>query len=320
LTTTPSQTATLTATVTPSQTATVTPSLTSTLTITPSVTSSPTITPDLTLTAQGTEIALAELAVIKEETDGDTIRITIENNGAGDANNLQLQENLRPGVYYVSSRPGEPLCIESSGIVGCGLGTLRSGDTTSVDITLSTVGTDILSGQTTVSADGIASITLDAPYLIKVGQPPFAQPGETITYTLRVINPTGNTASTIMVRDTMPDAVTIESGQSSSGQLSFDGQDVVFTQTQLEPGGRISITIVTRLRDNANAVEIVNEACLTSSENANPSCANFGFFRASQLPTTGQSPLSKWRLPMLTLGVLAMATILLLALRRSTST
>lgn len=263
---------------------------------------------------------MPELELDKDPGAGDEIIISVSNNGPGDAFNVTLEEDLRPGVVYVSSSPGVPLCVEDAGVVTCGLGTIPAGDTSVVSIEVETDGVDPLSGVTTVTADGVSPVRIDEPYLIKLGRPPFAQPGAQITYTLRVINPTTSPVSNIRVRDQMPDGITIESVTATSGTVGVIGQNVSFSQGSLAAGGRITITIVTTLDEEAQGVEITNEACLTSSANPDPSCAEFGFFRARQLPATGES-----RMDMMIIAGAAIASLGLLVmisamvLRRRTS-
>lgn len=258
-----------------------------------------------------------DLDVDKLPGEDDVIIIVIENNGPGDADSLIVREALRPGVIFVSSIPGIPLCVERSGTVTCGLGRLPSGDSTTVIIDVETEGVDPLSGTTSITADGVAAIQLDAPYMIKLGEPPFAEPGQVISYTLRVINPTGQSASNIRVADQMPQGVTIESASATSGNVTFSGQDITFTQATLAAGARVTITVSTVLAEETEAIEIVNEACLTSSLNEVPSCAEFGFFRASALPATGESRglITPQRLLLALLGV-GMAFGTLFVIRR----
>jgi hypothetical protein len=141
------------------------------------------------------------------------------------------------------------------------------------------------------------SVVVDAPYLLKIGVPPIAGPGEEITYTLRAINPTSETARSIRIEDEMPDSIEILEVNATSGEISINGQTIVFVQSTLLPGERVTIILLTRIREDGDPSNIVNRACLTTSLNTNPSCAEMGFFVAEALPDTGQSPV--WREVML---------------------
>lgn len=290
---TPSRTATAsltpTQTVTRTPTATVTASRTATATVTLTSTPPSTSTATATLTLTVTPTVLPELTVVKV-TDESGFDITIHNAGQGAVSRLQMSEALRPGVRYISSRPGSPVCVEDAGLVFCNLNTLAAGDETTVDFTVSTDGTDPASGRTIITSDGATLTIIDQPYLLKIGDPPIAGPGTAVTYTLRVINPTDDVARQVRIEDMMPEAIEILSATASAGIVRVEGQQVVFTQARLEAGGRTTITLLTRVRADGDFNQIVNQACLTSAANQLPSCAEMRFLRAGEIPATGETP------------------------------
>ncbi|GAB4312760.1 MAG: hypothetical protein Kow00117_05530 [Phototrophicales bacterium] len=301
-------TSTYTLTWTPTATNTPTPTRTATYTSTP--TSTHTLTQTPTATKTPTETLLPTLVVEKNE-DENGFDVVITNRG-GDANNVTLVETLRQGVRYISSRPGVPICIEDQGVVVCELGVVSSGDSTSVDFDVASLGVDPASGQTVVSADGVSAVIVNEPFIIKVGEPPIAGAGEVITYTIRVINPTDTTVTNILVQDTMPEAMTILSANATSGIVTINEQDVIFRQSRLESGGRITITIEAQVSEDGVFNQIINRACLTSNQNNNPSCAEMSFLRASELPSTGESSIYRrwvlWGVTLLVGGYLAIFT------------
>ncbi len=137
-------------------------------------------------------------------------------------------------------------------------------------------------------------VVIDEPYLLKIGEPPIAGPGTTVTYTLRIINPTDETALQVQVSDEMPDALEIISADASAGNVRIEGQQVRFSQAELAAGGRTVVRVVTRVRPGEGFNEIVNRACLTSQGNRVPSCAEMRFLRASEIPATGEQPPYRW--------------------------
>lgn len=307
LTLTPSRTNTLT--LTPSLTHSVTPSLTRTNTATqsptplpsntstplptrtatplPSLTTTPQPTFTLTLTPTRTPTPEPAIGITKVPVDDDTIDINIENEG--DEGDFVIQEELRPGVLYISAQPGSPLCTENQGVITCNLGTLPSGANANVQITVNTEGVDITSGLTTVTS-GNRTVTLDEPYIVKLSQPPFAAPGDSLTYTIRVINPTNRVFSGIVVTDIMPDAVRVVSAEASAGSVTVNGQNLRFTLASLAAGQRVTITVLAELLEGEALPQVINRACLTTSTNPTPRCAVAGFLRANQLPGTGETP------------------------------
>jgi uncharacterized repeat protein (TIGR01451 family) len=256
---------------------------------------------------------IPELTVVKV-TDESGFDILLQNAGTGDINNLQVQEALRLGVRYVSSRPGLPVCVEDEGVVFCALGSLAAGEQAVVNFTVSSDGTDPASGRTVVTANGATLSLIDQPYLFKIGEPPVAGPGATVIYTLRVINPTDEIAQQIRVQDSMPESIEILGAESSSGEVQVNGQTVLFTQPQLGPGERVTISLTTRVRDDASYNEIVNRACLTTSANLSPSCAQMRFLRAGEIPATGETPL--FRSMILLVGATALLYLTRLLIRR----
>ncbi|MCU0497257.1 MAG: CSLREA domain-containing protein [Anaerolineae bacterium] len=132
-------------TASPTATLTATPSQTLTPSLTPSLTA--TVTPSLTLTLSPTVIPptatrVPAIDIDKEQTDDDEITITIENRGE-DIDNLVVEEQLEPEVIYLSSSPGNPLCQEVAGVITCTLGSLDSGESTSVTIIVDSDNADI---------------------------------------------------------------------------------------------------------------------------------------------------------------------------------
>jgi uncharacterized repeat protein (TIGR01451 family) len=226
-----------------------------------------------------------------------------------------LVESLRPGVVYVSSRPGAPTCVENTGVVICALGRIPGGSGTSVDVRVGTDGTDPSSGRTEVTVNGQTVGVIDEPYILKIGQPPVAAPGAPVTYTIRIINPTTQTASNVRVVDMMPDAILIESAASTSGNVTVDGQNITFTQAQLAPGARVTITLTTRVSSVGDFNEITNRACLTSSLNRRASCAEMTFLRAGSIPGTGETPIYRRMLVPIVIGAVLVGLVWLIRRR-----
>lgn len=319
----PSLTATLLPTLTDMPSQTIAPSQTTvpTQTIVPSMTAAPTQTTVPTITVEPTPEGTPEVEIEKEADDDTDFSITISNPSEATIDDVMVIEDLRDEVVFIAVAPDSPTCIEDEGVIICTFDSLPPNSSTGIDITVDSNGANPDSGTTTVLANGQVIEILDEPYILKLGQPPIAGPGDIVTYTIRVINPTDRVINRIRVEDVLPDAVEIIEAEASSGMLITSGRFLAFNQVTLEPGGRITITIVTRVREDGQFNEIINEACLISFANASERCARMQFLRASQLPDTGEVSVINdrlhiaWRIGILAVGV-GLLTLLYGAFRR----
>jgi uncharacterized repeat protein (TIGR01451 family)/LPXTG-motif cell wall-anchored protein len=84
----------------------------------------------------------------------------------------------------------------------------------------------------------------------KTANPPFAQPGTVVTWTITVTNPTSSAFSNVTFTDVMPPEVEVLSATATSGTVTINGQNVVFSQASLAPGATVTVTAVTRIRAN----------------------------------------------------------------------
>jgi uncharacterized repeat protein (TIGR01451 family) len=141
-----------------------------------------------------------------------------------------------------------------------------------------------------VIVGGATVAIVEEPFIIKVGEPPIAAPGSEIVYTIRVINPTSESAFNMVIRDAMPEGIEIVSGTATDGSLDIVGQIIELNLDELVAGGRVTITLITRVSDSDVFPQIINRACVTSSSNPSPRCAQMSFLRAGQLPNTGDTP------------------------------
>jgi uncharacterized repeat protein (TIGR01451 family) len=138
--------------------------------------------------------------------------------------------------------------------------------------------------------------------ITKSVNPPFAMPGDRVTWTITVTNPNNFPLTNVSVTDNMPNEVEILSVSASSGNASFSGQTVTFTQGTMAAGETVTINVVTRVRPNVNVpFTISNGATLTSAE-VGPLFASADLVSAGELPGTGESPWSRWRIPIFALA------------------
>ncbi len=141
-------------------------------------------------------------------------------------------------------------------------------------------------------------------YIAKAAFPGFALPGTTIQWVIVVTNPGNNQLTRVQVQDTMPPQMQVLAAIATNGILDINGQTVNLALPQLAPGESVVITVQTLVSSAVPAPFFAeNIACLTSLELPNPECAEAAVTSVSNLPFTGESPWSSWRVLILIIFV-----------------
>lgn len=142
------------------------------------------------------------------------------------------------------------------------------------------------------------------PVITKQVQPPFALPGDTVTYTIVVRNPGPGTATNILVVDDLPRELEIVSARASRGRVQFGGQNVRLTLDSLGPGESVTVTLVVRVRPTvAVPFSILNLASLTTDQVTTPRTTSVRLLSVGSLPATGETPF--WHSGLLLLALAA---------------
>lgn len=142
--------------------------------------------------------------------------------------------------------------------------------------------------------------------LNKSVDPPFAQMGDVVVWTITVSNNSGGTAEAIVVTDTVPDGLEIVSASASAGSVTTDNQRITFTLDRLGQGDRVTIRVETRITGDAFIYE--NTAFY------NTLSASARLVIAGELVQTGETPW--WQPVLIALAVGAVTAGLAYRVRR----
>jgi uncharacterized repeat protein (TIGR01451 family) len=124
---------------------------------------------------------------------------------------------------------------------------------------------------------------------------PFGQPGDIVTWTIRVWHTSGNAIPSVTVTDSVPSGLEIVSTRATAGNVSTNGQNVTIVISPLNPGQTVTITIETRVSANSTTLIYDNTAF------ANGVSDTARLVIADELVRTGETPW--WRTPLIVLGL-----------------
>ncbi|PJF41034.1 MAG: DUF11 domain-containing protein [Chloroflexi bacterium] len=164
------------------------------------------------------------------------------------------------------------------------------------------------------------NILLINPFISKQADPPFALPGEDVTFAFTVSNPNPFDVTNIIATDNVPASLQVLNASAPSGNVTVNGQTVTFTQASLASGASVTITVNTRVSDDIEPPFIlINEVC-GNYEGAAEVCATATVTSVSALPATGETPF--WRTPLLivlviTAGIILVSTATFIARHRT---
>jgi len=234
-------------------------------------------------------VSAVDLSVTKTVDDatpnpGDivTFTVTVANAGPEVATGVSLIDALPAGVTLVSAATSQGSLLGPTWTVGT-LGVATSATlaiTATVDA--GTAGTAITNTATVASVDQIdidlsndsASTTIDVPLtdvaITKTVDDVAPNPGEAITYTITVSNPSSDTATGVVVADSLPLGLTLSSTSTSQG--SYVG--TTWTVGALNAGASATLTIVATVDAGTAGSTISNTATVTNVNETESNTAN----------------------------------------------
>ncbi len=210
-----------------------------------------------------TPVPIADISITKTATPDPvtvggnlTYTVVVSNSGPASASNIVMTDALPSGVTLVAVSTTQGSCNGTS-VITCNLGTLNSGATATVTIIVSPSSTGSLTNtaivgggiddpdgtnNTTTSTTTVDPATADLS-ISKSDSPDPVTVGNSLSYTLAVINSGPNAAPGVVVTDTLPAGVTFLSSSTTQGTCSGTSP-VTCNLGTLNSGGSATITIV----------------------------------------------------------------------------
>lgn len=147
----------------------------------------------------------------------------------------------------------------------------------------------------------------------KRAEPPFALPGDTVTWTITVTNPGDIPVTNVRVVDIVPAVLEIIGVSATDGEASYEGQTVEWRADVVEGRQVVVITVVTRVRDDAPVPFTADNIATLTGDGVPPKTSTDRIISARSLPTTGESPWTAAR-PWALAALLALAGLAITSL------
>ncbi|MBS0321678.1 MAG: DUF11 domain-containing protein [Proteobacteria bacterium] len=267
----------------------------------------------------------ADLAIVKTApsaaTAGDTFTytLTVTNNGPNASTGATVADVLPAGVSFAGASGG---CVNASGTVTCTLGTLASGASTAMTITVLVsnpyTGAVPLANAATVTAvnevdpvpdnnTGGTTTTIVARNadlsLVKTA-PASVVAGQLLTYTLTVANSGPDSSSGAVITDVLPTGVRFASA--SDGCDNAAGT-VTCTPGTIAAGSSTAVTITVRINDPYDGAQpLVNAAHVETQHEADPDPGNNDGSASTHVQSAPPAAVPAITLPALAVLVLLM--------------
>lgn len=189
-----------------------------------------------------------------------TYTVTASNHGPDLAPGVVVDDGMPEGVTLTSSASSQGTCQESLRAVICDLGSLAAGASATVTITVVPPAAGTIVNTATVTADSVDDpnpvdnaatatttvITSADLGLTMVDSPDPVGKNKTLTYTVAIGNAGPTAATGVVVRDSLPAAVTYLSATATQGTCATLVQKVTCSLGALAKGDTATVTIAVR--------------------------------------------------------------------------
>jgi len=246
-----------------------------------------------TATASGTLTAEADVSVVKTFAPASpvagqnvTYTLTVHNDGPSEARDVRVTDPLDPATTFVSATSQQGSCSMAGQTLGCVVGTVAPGATTTITVTVA-----LASGANAVVQNS-ASVTSSTPdpdpsnnvdstsfnptiiadlAVTKTASSAQVAAGGTVTYTIVVSNNGTSDAANAVLSDTLPTGLTVVSATTTSGSCTTTSASVECTWPSLAQGASSTVTVQALVAADAPAGTLTNTASVASpAEDSNP--------------------------------------------------
>jgi len=239
------------------------------------------LTLDLGVVPQG-DVAINKTRTTTDVTAGNNVvySLIVTNNGPLPATNVVVTDPLPTGTSFVAATSSQGSVSSTNGQITANLGTLASGGSATINLTLAVnpTASGTLTNTASVTANELDTVPANntdsdsTPILRRAdlrivksesGDPIAA--GSPLVYTLIVTNDGPSTATGVVVTDALPSGLSFVSANSSLGSVSNSGGNVTANIGTLAVGQTATVTINTQTDLTLNAT-LTNTANVTSQE------------------------------------------------------
>jgi len=257
---------------------------------------------------EAADLALTKIANASSVVAGSPISYSlgIANDGPDTATNVILTDTLPAGLTYTTASASQGSCSHMGATVTCALGQISAGANATAQITVntSTSGTYVNTASVTsaVADPSSANNSASAQTIVQIPSTPPPDPeladlvlrksasastvvsGNTVSFSLSVINNGPNTATSVTVSDPLPAGLSFNSASASQGTCTRSGSTVTCTLGTLSSGASATAQITV---GTLNVGTFSNTASVSSTV-ADPVASN----NTGTVQITVQSPSS----------------------------
>jgi large repetitive protein len=207
-----------------------------------------------------------------------TFTITVTNSGPNDATGVEVTDLLPAGLDFQSATPSQGTYDDATGVWT--VGTIADGATATLTIVAEVTSTapQVNSAEVTASdqfdpdstpddgqGDDFASVTVDAPAaadlsLTKTVNNATPNLGSNVTFTVTLTNSGPDTATNVVVADSLPAGLTLQSSTAAAG-TTYNSTTGAWTIPSLASGANVVLTLVARVDSTAaltNTAEVID--------------------------------------------------------------